>query len=145
MRFYFRPNWRFFALIALILLFTDVLSALAQDTTPPAATLTPTGIIAAFNFFIGTALVTTLVGLEKMFLPPTISADTLKEWTAVVIAALYFALVLSGHMDWFTSGSGLLEKLIPSVVGIIGLFQGSSWFHQVSERVNLPLVGYNRS
>src|SRR5574337_45363 len=144
MRHYLLPNWRFFALIMLTLLFVDVIYVLAQDiTVPPPATLTPTGIIVAFNFFVGTALVTALVGLEKMFLPATISANTLKEWTAVIISALYFALVLSGHMDWFTSGSTLLEKLIPSVVGIIGLFQGSSWFHQVSERVNLPVVGYN--
>lgn len=126
----------------------------AQDATPapispPIETLpeiptSPAGAIAAYTFFGGSALVTLLVSLEKKFVPESISAEVLKQWTAIVVTIIFVVLVYSGNVSWFSKGADVLTNVLPYVTGIIGVLFGSSALHNLSAKVGIPLAGYKR-
>lgn len=147
-----RINWFGVAFIAIavicVLAFLSVRAANAQDATPlPTGDLptTPSGVIALFTLFGGTLVVSAVTGFLKMFLPESISADTVKEYVAIVAVVLYLALGYSGHADWFGTGADIVAKVAPLVGAIIGAFQGSSVAHQLSAKVGVPVLGYKRS
>ena len=102
--------------------------ALAQDTPPPltpgldAVPTTPSGLISVFTFFGGSVVVTGLVGLLKLIPGNTLNANTLKEWVALAVTAVYLAFVFSGHADLFGQGADIFEKILPFVTGLIGVF-----------------------
>lgn len=138
------------ALLALLMIGAGVL--LAQDATPPPLTpgldtvpTTPSGVIAVFTFFGGSVLVAGIVGLLKLIPGNTLDANTLKEWVAVGISALYLVLVFTDNSGLFERGADLFTKLLPFITGLIGVFQGSSAAHDVASTFGLPVVGYKRT
>lgn len=110
----------------------------------PATPESPSGAIAAYTFFLGSGLVTLLVALEKKFVPESVSAETLKQWTAVVVTALFLVLVYSGNVSWFSKGADVLSNILPYVTGFVGVLFGSSAFHQLSVKTGIPLLGFKR-
>ena len=137
-----------FAAIVLLFVFLFLASRVgAQDATPlPSGDLptTPNGVIALFTLFGGTLLVSGVTGVVKMFLPESVSAETIKQWVTVLAVFAYLGFGFSGHADWFGSGADVIGRIAPLVAGIIGALQGSSVAHQFSAKVGLPVFGYKR-
>lgn len=140
----------FVALLVIVALLMAASVALAQETPPLTPGLdgvptTPSGLIAVFTFFTGSVVVTGLVGLLKLIPGNTLDANTLKEWVALAVTAVYLAFVFSGHADLFGQGADIFDKILPFITGLIGVFQGSSAAHSFAASAGLPLLGYKRT
>lgn len=142
--------------IAIILLLTVVAHvAQAQDATPvppveignlpPDVSATPSGLIALYTFLIGSGVVTAVTGFVKQFTPDDVSADTIKQFVAVVVLAVYIALAWSGHKELFGSGASIVEQVAPLLASIIGVLFGSSGLHKLSAKAGLPVLGFKRT
>jgi hypothetical protein len=132
--------------LGILLLLTSV--AMAQDVTPPGLDtqpITPTWLITAFTFFVGTGLVAGVVQLLKYIPGNTIDAGVLKEWVAGVVSLIFMGFVLSGHTDLFGSGADMITRLLPFISGFLGVFGGSSVTHNVAASIGVPLLGYKRT
>lgn len=144
---------RVLLIIALIALLLIALPVLAQEVTPEppltpgldAVPTAPSGWIAVFTFFGGSVAVSGIVSLLKLIPGNTMSANTLKEWVAVGVTVVYMIAVFTGRSVLFEQGADLFNQVLPFISGLIGVFQGSSFVHDASSAVGLPVLGYKRT
>ncbi len=148
-RVFFIPNRLFWVVLLIGLMLMGAGLVMAQETplTPglDAVPTTPSALIAVFTFFAGSVVVSGVVSLLKLIPGNNLNADTLKEWVALAVTAVYLAFVFSGHQDLFGQGADIFDKALPFISGLLGVFQGSSAAHSFSASVGLPLFGYQRT